>query len=189
MSNNYPPGLNESDIPGSRPEDVEMEKFMDDFFISLPKEESSFVKERIPWLPEAHSVFEKAIQFGIDKGKEEQLRIFAEKRFYQEEYFEDNLTSIVRMLYWRLFSSVNICWVIDSARENEKWEVIAYFGLGGGENRTSGVHRTLSCAIEVLAESIKELTKDDEVQNQEIIKQEEEAKKAAEAVDKEENAK
>lgn len=175
MSSNYPPNVNESDIPGSRPEDVEMEKFMDDFFTSLTKEESDRISGRLPWIPEANSLFEKAIQFGIERGKEEQLRIFAENRFYQAEYMEDRFSSILRMLYWRIPSSVNFYFVCDWERKEEKWEVIVYFGAGGGESRTSGVHSNLGCAVEKLFNDILELTKGDEALNQELIRRQKEA--------------
>ena len=172
MVSNYPPGVQESDIPGSRPEDAAWEKLIEDFCSSLPEEVKGFIVEKVPWTPTALSLFEKAIQFGIDIGKKRELENFTEKRFYQEEYFEDRLTSIMRLLYWRMPSSINTYSVVIEGRKTERWEIIAYFGIGGGQAQTSGVHPTLPKAVEKLFERVKKLTSGDEEKNQALLKKE-----------------
>ena len=111
MVSNFPEGCRESDIPGSRPEDIAQERLFEEF-CSLFKHYGPVLDQ-----PTIQELLQQAINFGIEKGKENQLHIFTEKRFYQTEYMEDRFSSILRMLYWRLPSSVNFYFVCEEQVE------------------------------------------------------------------------
>ena len=63
---NMPPGVNPSDIPGNRPEDIEWEKILDDFYAAQEEKVQALLDTNpIPW-----HIIESAIKFGINLGKE-----------------------------------------------------------------------------------------------------------------------
>ena len=61
---NMPPGVNVSDIPGNRPEDVEFEEIMYEFYATLTEKEWEKAEP-------LDNIFGKAIEFGIKKGWEQ----------------------------------------------------------------------------------------------------------------------
>ena len=61
-----PPGCSPPDIPGNRPEDATWEKIVDDFYGTLNDNEKNLVN-----CQDTQAVTEKAIQFGIDIGRQE----------------------------------------------------------------------------------------------------------------------
>jgi len=61
---NLPPGCNVSDIPGNRPEDVEFEAIMQEFYATLTEDEWNKIEPH-------DNIIGKAIEFGIQKGLEQ----------------------------------------------------------------------------------------------------------------------
>lgn len=161
MSSNYPPGVNESDTPGSRPEDNGERGLISNFYYSLSEEEYSLIEEE-----ELQGLVEKAIQFGIGTGHKQTMLDFAEKRYYQDEYHEDRLSSIARMLYWRIPRNVQILHGANRSKGTEVWEVMAYYGFGSC--LSSGATSTLLEAIERCYKKVKKLTEHDEKENQSL---------------------
>ena len=77
-----PPGVRASDIPGNRPEDEEWEKVVEGFYgIALSEDE----RKALNTLSHTQeSLLEKAIEYGIELGREEQKRVEAENKFYED---------------------------------------------------------------------------------------------------------
>ena len=72
-----PPGCSPPDIPGNRPEDATWEKIVDDFYGTLNDNEKNLVN-----CQDTQAVTEKAIQFGIDIGRQDRYE-HEEERYYR----------------------------------------------------------------------------------------------------------
>lgn len=96
MPSNLPPGVNESDIPGNRPEDAYWEKVLDGFYNSLDeKTKPALLKIGFK---EGEEVIEKAIQYGINLGRDEARQEQAERHHYCSEEIWDALETFQNKL-------------------------------------------------------------------------------------------
>ena len=77
---NMPPGVNVKDIPGNRPEDVEQDVLMTEFYESISADEFKIIQRHVP-----EGIIWKAIEFGrrVDNQK-------AQPEDYQEEPNDPN---------------------------------------------------------------------------------------------------
>ena len=79
---NLPPGVRASDIPGNRPEDEEWERIVYGFYGIALFEDERKVFDTLSHAQE--SLLEKAIEYGIELGREEQKLIEAENKLYED---------------------------------------------------------------------------------------------------------
>jgi len=86
MASNLPPGCRESDIPGSRPEDEAWEKLLDEFHATLGHDEAILYNQLV-----IQDLVEEAIQFGLDKGRQECELSNKESDFYCSEYLKKEI--------------------------------------------------------------------------------------------------
>ena len=77
-----PPGVKASDIPGNRPEDEEWERIVYGFYGIALFEDERKVFDTLSHAQE--SLLEKAIEYGIELGREEQKLIEAENKLYED---------------------------------------------------------------------------------------------------------
>jgi len=88
-TSNLPPGVNAADIPGNHPEDEAWDKLIDEFHSTLSDSQNLF-----PSL--CHdSIVEKAIQFGLDKGRQECELSNKESDFYCSEFLKKEILRVI----------------------------------------------------------------------------------------------
>jgi uncharacterized protein YpiB (UPF0302 family) len=90
MASNLPPGCRESDIPGSRPEDVAWDKLVEGFYNSLTEEEIATID-----CSGTNSLIEKAIKFGMEKQRQDDELSSKEADFYCAEYLRKELLRVI----------------------------------------------------------------------------------------------
>lgn len=91
-----PPGVSPSDIPGNRPEDEAWEKITLDFWNGKYCSDELWKKfEEAKLSNDLIDIVDKAIDYGMELGRKEQLAIQAESDFCDARYLREELNKVL----------------------------------------------------------------------------------------------